>query len=378
MSVDSGSRTQSTLGGRLAVPWSTVLPSAILMAYADGFWMMTLRGAIGAIERTQEPFTGWWRESTLVLPLYVLAVLGALLLALRWFGPVLPSLRAVAATAVLTALAGTLLGVAEIVGSSVYDYHLESDQLALMDSMHGICVGSCLDQAQQSALAAFVRAVLYTSGFILITNLVLVGWLVAIRGGRLAVTAAGRRPVQLVDIQFAAGSRTSDLRLYLVACLIASAHLHAAVIPEHLTQWPAAGAFFALLTAAEIAVAATLLWPRPRRVALIAAAAVSAGPLLLWLYSRTAGLPFGPLTGQPEPVGLPDVVCCALEIVTLSAAVILLRRESRWLRGGPAASAHIRAITFVAIVAATAIGLAGVAPAWFDGSESPPEMTMSS
>jgi hypothetical protein len=184
--------------------------------------------------------------------------------------------------------------------------------------------------------------------------------------------------VQLVDIQSAAGSRTSDLRLFLVAGLIASAHLHAAVIPEHLTQWPAAGAFFALLTAAEIAVAATLLVPRPRRVALIAASAVSAGPLLLWLYSRTAGLPFGPLTGQPEPVGLPDVVCCALEIVTLSAAVILLRRESRWLRRGPAASAHVRAITFVAIVAATAIGLAGVAPAWFDGSESPPEMTMSS
>ena len=87
MSVDSGSRTQSTLGGRLAVPWSTVLPSAILMAYADGFWMMTLRGAIGAIERTQEPFTGWWRESTLVLPLYVLAVLGALLLAMRCSAP---------------------------------------------------------------------------------------------------------------------------------------------------------------------------------------------------------------------------------------------------------------------------------------------------
>ena len=68
-------------------------------------------------------------------------------------------------------------------GSSVYDYHLESDQLALMDSMHGICVGSCLDQAQQSALAAFVRAVLYTSGFMLVTNLVLVGWLVAMRAG---------------------------------------------------------------------------------------------------------------------------------------------------------------------------------------------------
>src|SRR6478672_13444895 len=222
MSIDSVRQPTGTLRTRLSVPWLTVVPLAVVLAYADGFWMLTLRGAVGAIERTQQPFAGWWRESTLALPLYVLAVLGALMLAMRWFGPVLRSLRAVAATAVLTALAGTLLGVAEIVGSSVYDYHLESSQLALMDSMHGICVGSCLDQAQQSATAAFVRAVLYTSGFILITNLVLVGWLVAMRGGRLDVASARRRPAQLVDIHSATGSRAIDLRLLLVAGLIAS------------------------------------------------------------------------------------------------------------------------------------------------------------
>jgi hypothetical protein len=377
MSVDSASRNSSTLAGRPGVPWLTVVPLAVVMAFADGFWMVSLRGAVGAIERTQEPFTGWWRESTLVLPLYVLAVLGALMLAMRWFGPVLHSMRAVATAALLIALAGTFLGIAEIVVSSNYDYHLEADQLALMDSMHGICVGSCLDQAQQSAFAAFVRAVSYTSGFILVTNLVLVGWLVAMRGGRLNVTSAGQQRAQSIDTGQANGSRATDLRLLLVASLIASAHLHAAVIPEHLTEWPAAGGFFALLTAAEIAVAAVLLAPRPRRAAIIAAAAVATGPPLLWIYSRTAGMPFGPTAGQPEPVGLPDVVCCVLEIVTLAAAVILLRRESRWLRGGPAVSAHVRAAILIAIVAATAVGLAGVAPAWFEGSESSAEMTMS-
>src|SRR6478609_10769200 len=326
MSVDSGSRTPSTFEGRLAVPWLTVLPLAVLMAYADGFWMLTLRGAVGAIERTQQPFTGWWRESTLVVPLYVLAVLGALMLAMRWFGPVLPSLRAVAASALLTALAGTLLGVAEIVGSCIYDYHLESNQLALMDSMHGICVGSCLDQAQQSAIAAFVRAVLYTSGFILVTNLVGVGWLVAMRGGRLNVTSTGQQPAQLVDIHQVPCGRAGDLRLLLVAGLIASGHLHAAVIPEHLTEWPAAGGFFALLTVAEIAVAATLLGAKPARLALIAAVVVSVGPLLVWLYSRTLGMPFGPDAGVAEAVGIPDLVACALEAGTLIAALLLLRR----------------------------------------------------
>jgi hypothetical protein len=376
MFIDTARQRSGTHPTRPTVPWLTVLPLAALMAYADGFWMLTLRGAVGAIERTQEPFSGWWRESTLALPLYVLAVLGALMLATRWFGPVLQSLRAVSVTALLVALAGTFLGIAEIIGSSIYDYHLESDQLALMDSMRGICVASCLDQAQQSALAAFVRALLYTSGFILITNLVLIGWVVAVRGGRLTVTSTGRRFGPAVHTKPLAGSRSDDLRLLLVAGLVASAAIHAAVIPEHLTEWPIAGGFFALLTATEIAVAATLLAPRPRRVSLLTVVAVSTGPLLLWLYTRTTGLPVGPASGLPEPVGLPDLVCCVLEIVTLSAAVILLRRESRWLRGGPAASAPVRAITFVAIVAATAIGLAGVAPAWFDGSETSPEMTM--
>ena len=75
--------------------------------------------------------------------------------------------------------------------SSVYDYYLQSDQLQMMDSMHGICVDSCLAQAQQSTLAAELRAVLYVSGLLLVTNVVLVGWVVAMRGGRLKVAAAG-------------------------------------------------------------------------------------------------------------------------------------------------------------------------------------------
>ena len=41
---------------RTSVPWATVLTLAVVLAYADGFWMTSLRGAVGAIERTQGPF----------------------------------------------------------------------------------------------------------------------------------------------------------------------------------------------------------------------------------------------------------------------------------------------------------------------------------
>jgi hypothetical protein len=37
------------------------------------------------------------------------------------------------------------------------------------------------------------------------------------------------------------------------------------------------------------------------------AAAVSVGPLALWLASRTVGLPFGPEPGAAESIGLPDL-----------------------------------------------------------------------
>jgi hypothetical protein len=49
----------------------------------------------------------------------------------------------------------------------------------------------------------------------------------------------------------------------------------------------------------------------------LAATAVATGPLLLWLYSRTAGLPFGPAVGRPLAIGPPDPVAIALEIAAV-------------------------------------------------------------
>ena len=127
MSINATTERPGTLRGRLsAVPWLTVVPLAVLLAYADGFWVVSLRGAAGSIERTQEPFVTWLRESTLALPLFVLAVLGALTLAARWFGPVLRRPKTVVATVLLVVAAGTLVGVAALAASSAYDYQLQS------------------------------------------------------------------------------------------------------------------------------------------------------------------------------------------------------------------------------------------------------------
>src|SRR3954454_17464091 len=123
MSINSTKGRLCGLSGK-SVPWVTVLGLAAVMAYADTFWLTSLQGAVGAIERSQDPFNQWLRGSTLVLPLFAVAVLWALSRAHRRFGPALRRPRKVAAAALLVAAAGTVVGVGEVVASSAYDYHL--------------------------------------------------------------------------------------------------------------------------------------------------------------------------------------------------------------------------------------------------------------
>jgi len=189
MSLKASTERPGTLGGRLsAVPWLTVVPLAVLLAYADGFWLISLRGAVGSIERTQEPFLSWLRDSTLALPIFVLAVLGAVTLAARWFGPVLRKPKTVVATALMVVAASTLVGVATLAASSAYDYQLQSSRPQMASTTHPHTgTGSVPDQHQNASLALQVRSVAYGSGILLVTNLALVGWVVALRGGRLDV-----------------------------------------------------------------------------------------------------------------------------------------------------------------------------------------------
>jgi hypothetical protein len=348
---DRGSVPRLGVSG-LSVPWKTVVALAVVMAYADGFWLTSLRGAVGAIERAQSPFASWLRESTLVLPVFVFAVLAVLTLALRWFGPVVHRPRAVAATALLIVAAGTVVGLAAIVASSAYDYHLQSAQLRLMDSMHAICTGNCLAQEQHATFALHVRAVIYISRWLLLTNLVLVAWLVAMWGGRLKVaTTRGQADAASdgpTDAELVTGrSRVTDMRLLLVGALVASAAVHAALVPGHLSEW--AGALFLFLTVWELAVAGMLLARLEERMVLLAAVVISIAPLLLWASSGTAALP-GAVVG-------------VLEVASLLAAVVLLRAPG-WL--ARPASAHLRGLVVVGLIALAAIGVAGTGLSWFD------------
>jgi glycerol-3-phosphate acyltransferase PlsY len=183
-------------------PWLTVVVLAVLLAYADGFWLVSLQGAIGAIERTDHPFVSWLEESTAVFPVFVVAVLGALTLARRRLGPEPHRPREVVSAALLVVLAGTAVGMLAIVTSAAYDFHLQSAQLHLthaLSALHGHCDDTCLAREEHNTFAVQVRGVLLVSRWVLLTNVVLVAWAVALMGGRIRlgsprVRTTGRWP----------------------------------------------------------------------------------------------------------------------------------------------------------------------------------------
>jgi hypothetical protein len=183
---------------RLQVSWVTVTVFAVALAYGDGFWATSVLRAIGATANNQEPFQHWLRDSTMMLPPLALAVWAALLLTRRWIGHGRREIVQIATAAVLILTICTAVSIAEVTATSAQDYGIQSSQLAHPHTGHfstpavpagttvsnpGSCTGLCA--AKHDVLVVHVRAVAYGSAVMLITNLLLVVWLLAIRGGRL-------------------------------------------------------------------------------------------------------------------------------------------------------------------------------------------------
>src|SRR4051794_7579891 len=197
--IHSSTQSLSVVHPRRIAPWLTAAPVAVLLAYADGFWLTSLQGAVGAIERAQTPFANWWRTSTLMVPVFLIAVLGALALARRWYGPNLRGTKAVLATALLVTAAATLVGVADLVANAAYDYHLQANLIEFSLNMRAggpAAAGMNMDASTMASMAGMgdvptqlhntlmvhARGVGYATPLILVNHLVLVAWMTAMRG----------------------------------------------------------------------------------------------------------------------------------------------------------------------------------------------------
>jgi hypothetical protein len=184
------------------LPWTTIAVLALVLSFGDGAILTALRGAVGAIERTQGPFGTWLHDAALMLPLHVLALAWVFIRVQRRHGPVLRGARRVLVTALLLVAAGSAVSVAELTASTAYDYHLQSNLLQKTSALHDHAIGASAaanpayangatwTPEQRDTMKVDIKAVGYGTGLILGANVLLVGWVIALRGGRLTT----RRP----------------------------------------------------------------------------------------------------------------------------------------------------------------------------------------
>jgi hypothetical protein len=105
----------------------------------------------------------------------------------------------------------------------------------------------------------------------------------------------------------------------------AAAGVHAAVGPAHFRELLVFGLFFAGAALAQVGWSLAMAI-RPSHTLLVAGVAGNCMVLLLWLVTRTIGLPG--LLPEPESIGLLDLSCGAWELVVVLAAGRIALAES--------------------------------------------------
>lgn len=128
--------------------------------------------------------------------------------------------------------------------------------------------------------------------------------------------------------------------LALVGLAATAGVIHLVATVEHVgDDWPL-GVFFALVGSGQL-LAARSIYRRPddRRV-LKAVAAGSVAIALLWLLSRTTGLPFGPRAGKVSSVGAADTIATLQELAFAAIVAATVRQPENgtprlaWLNSG--------------------------------------------
>jgi hypothetical protein len=186
----------AVLRGRIPLPWGAVAALAVVLAFTNGFVVVALQGAVGAIERTQNPFADWLRYSAILVAVFGLAVMWALGRAHR-------RERRTPTTVLLIAAAATAVGIAAMIASTMYDYHLQTELLAQTATLHihtvsGSAANSAYDdggwspEQRQTVLVALKADSLGTVVLVAV-NVFFTGWITALFGGRLTVSRLTRR-----------------------------------------------------------------------------------------------------------------------------------------------------------------------------------------
>ena len=145
-----------------------------------------------------------------------------------------------------------------------------------------------------------------------------------------------------------APGRGRTLALLLAALSIGAAIIHFAVIAQHWDEWWLAAIFFIAVALFQLAWA-TLVLLRPSVPVYLSGAAINALVVVTWIVSRTSGIPVGPEAGEPEPVGFPDVLATAYELLLVVLVLALVSRSRGRLPGWRAGASWLSGMIVAAL-----------------------------
>jgi hypothetical protein len=119
----------------------------------------------------------------------------------------------------------------------------------------------------------------------------------------------------------------SNAVLYAAAALsLLAALIHLRVMPEHFEEWWGYGTFFLVCAVAQGLYAPILLRWSGRPILLLGAAG-NLAVVILWLVTRTTGIPlFGPHAGDVEEIGALDLTCTLAEVGIVAGLGVLAMR----------------------------------------------------
>ena len=120
-------------------------------------------------------------------------------------------------------------------------------------------------------------------------------------------------------------TQRTAVRLVLATASLGAGAIHLAFADAHYEEWRPLGIAFVAAGAFQV------LWAvhvaaRDSRAALRVGGLLSLVFIGTYLMSRTTGLPLGPEAFAAEPVGVSDLLCCALEVPVALGALLLSRR----------------------------------------------------
>lgn len=161
-----------------------------------------------------------------------------------------------------------------------------------------------------------------------------------------------------IGIRTSRSAESPDALRFAVAVASAgAAAIHFAVIDQHFAEYWLFGVFFVVVAVAQLGWVVAVV-SNPTRMVYVVGALGNALIAVTWVVSRTTGLPFGPEAGEPEPVGIADVVSTAFEVAVVAGTFLLLRgielRQSWEMR-------FVRPVLAIGAFAITTFALAGLA-----------------